>query len=127
VEVLVNLRDYLPVVIFFLAGLAVGGAIFTLSKLGPRIFRLQRPNPTKALPYESGILTTRPARQRFSIDFYLTAMLFIVFDIELAFFYPLAVVLRDVGTAAVVELIVFVGVLGVALAYIWRKGALEWR
>jgi NADH-quinone oxidoreductase subunit A len=122
----VNLRDYLPVVIFFLGGLAVGGAIFGLSKVGPRLFGINKPNPTKALPYESGILTTRPARQRFSIDFYLTAMLFIVFDIELAFFYPLAVVLRSVGAAAVVELIVFVGVLAVALGYIWRRGALEW-
>lgn len=80
----------------------------------------------KSLPYESGILGTTPARQRFSIDFYLTAMLFIVFDIELAFFYPLAVVLKDVGAAAVVELAVFVAVLAAALAYIWRKGALEW-
>ena len=122
-----NLRDYLPVIIFFALALAVGGAIFALSKLGSRILRLGKPNPTKVLPYESGILTTQPARQRFSIDFYLTAMLFIVFDIELAFFYPLAVVLRDVGTAAVVELVVFVAVLGVALGFIWRKGALEWR
>jgi NADH-quinone oxidoreductase subunit A len=123
----VNLRDYLPIVIFFLGGLAVGGAILALSFLGSRLLRLRRPNPTKALPYESGILTTRPARQRFSIDFYLTAMLFIVFDIELAFFYPLAVVLRDVGTAAVVELVLFVAVLGVALGYVWRRKALEWR
>ena len=122
-----NLRDYLPVIVFFALGFAVGGAILVLSKFGSRLLRLGKPNPTKGLPYESGILTTRPARQRFSIDFYLTAMLFIVFDIELAFFYPLAVVLRDVGTAAVVELVLFVGVLAVALAFVWRKGALEWR
>ncbi len=121
-----NLRDYLPVVIFFALALAVGGAIFTLSKLGSRLLGLGKPNATKSLPYESGILTTQPARGRFSIDFYLTAMLFIVFDVELAFFYPLAVVLRDVGTAAVVELVVFVAVLGTALAFVWRKGALEW-
>jgi NADH-quinone oxidoreductase subunit A len=54
-------------------------------------------------------------------------MLFIVFDVELAFFYPLAVVLRDIGVAAVVELVVFTAILGAALAYVWRKGALEWR
>lgn len=107
---------------FLLVGVAVAGAMLALSKLGPR-----KPSAIKSLPYESGILTTRPSRPRFSIDFYLVAMLFIVFDIELAFFYPLAVVLRDVGTAAVIELVVFVGILGAALAYVWRKGALEWR
>jgi NADH-quinone oxidoreductase subunit A len=117
-----NLRDYLPLLIFMLAGVAVAGAILGLSKMGPR-----KPSAIKSLPYESGILTTRPSRPRFSIDFYLTAMLFIVFDIELAFLYPLAVVLRDVGTAAVIELGVFVAVLAAALGYIWRKGALEWR
>jgi len=118
----VNLRDYLPVLIFFAIGLVTGGSLLLLSRLGRR-----KRNAVKQLPYESGILATGAVRQRFSIDFYLTAMLFIVFDIELAFFYPLAVVLKDVGTAAVVELIIFVGVLGAALAYIWRKGALEWR
>ncbi len=65
--------------------------------------------------------------QRFSIDFYLVAMLFIVFDIEVAFLYPLAVVLKSVCVAAVVELVVFVAVLGAGLAYVWRKRALEWR
>lgn len=117
-----DLNDYLPLLAFMLAGIAVGGAILTLSRLGPR-----KPNPAKELPYESGILSTTPVRQRFSIDFYLTAMLFIVFDIELAFFYPLAVVLKSVGVAAVVELVVFVAVLGAGLGYVWRKGALEWR
>jgi NADH-quinone oxidoreductase subunit A len=118
----VNLRDYLPVLVFGVIGIAIGGALLLLSRLGRR-----KSNRTKSLPYESGILGTTTTRQRFSIDFYLTAMLFIVFDIELAFFYPLAVVLRDIGTAAVVELVIFVAVLGAALAYVWRKGALEWR
>ena len=116
-----NLRDYLPVLIFFAIGIAAGGGILLLSRLG------RRPrNAVKELPYESGILATGAVRQRFSIDFYLTAMLFIVFDVELAFFYPLAVVLKSVGIAAVVELVCFVAVLSAALAYIWRKGALEW-
>ena len=117
-----NLRDYLPVLVFFAIGLTIGGTLLLLGRLGRR-----RPNAIKELPYESGILATGAVRQRFSIDFYLTAMLFIVFDIELAFFYPLAVVLKSIGIAAVIELVVFVGVLGAALAYIWRKGALEWR
>ena len=118
-----NLRDYLPVLVFFAIGLVAGGAILLLSRLVGR----RKPNPVKELPYESGILATGAVRQRFSIDFYLTAMLFIVFDIELAFFYPLAVVLKSIGVAAVVELVVFVAVLGAALGYVWRRGALEWR
>jgi NADH-quinone oxidoreductase subunit A len=116
------LRDYLPLVVFMAIGLGLGG-LLTLTTLVSK----KHPNRTKSLPYESGILSTRPAKQRFSIDFYLTAMLFIVFDIELAFLYPLAIVLKDFGTVAVVELVIFVVVLAVALGYIWRKRALEWR
>ncbi|MDA2953654.1 MAG: NADH-quinone oxidoreductase subunit A [Actinomycetota bacterium] len=117
-----DLRTWLPILIYLVLGAGVAVALFSLSLVGRK-----RPNATKALPFESGILTTQPARQRFSIDFYLTAMLFIVFDIELAFLYPLAVVLRDVGVTAVIELVVFTTILVGALTYVWRKGALEWR
>ena len=117
-----ELSDYLPILIYLAAGLVVGGAIFGLSKLVRG-----RTNPAKALPYESGILGGTPVRQRFSIDFYLTAMLFIVFDIELAFLYPIALALRDDGILALVVLAVFVFTVVEALAYIWKKGALEWR
>lgn len=117
-----DLRTWLPILIFFLLGTGVAVLLGTLSLVGRR-----KPSAVKSLPYESGILTTQPARQRFSIDFYLTAMLFVIFDIELAFLYPLAVVLRDFGGVAVVELLVFTAILAAALAYIWRKGALEWR
>ena len=117
-----DLRTWLPILIYLVLGAGVAVALFSLSLVGRK-----RPNATKALPFESGILTTQPARQRFSIDFYLTAMLFIVFDIELAFLYPLAVVLRDVGVTAVIELVVFTVILVGALTYVWRKGALEWR
>ena len=118
----VDLSDYLPLLAFSLAGLVVGAAILTLARIGPK-----KPNAAKALPYESGILSTTPVRQRFPIDFYLTAMLFIVFDIELAFLYPVAVVLRDEGIVSLVLLLVFVVTVVEALIYIWRKGALEWR
>lgn len=117
-----DLYTWLPLLIYIVLGAGVAVALFSLSLIGRR-----RPNATKELPFESGILTVQPARQRFSIDFYLTAMLFIVFDIELAFLYPLSVVLRDFGTVAVVELVIFMAVLTAALAYIWRKRALEWR
>ena len=88
-----ELSDYLPIVIYCAAGLAVAGAIFALSKIMP-----SRPNAAKGLPYESGILPAAPVRQRFSIDFYLTAMLFIIFDIELAFLYPIAVTVSALTT-----------------------------
>ncbi len=117
-----SLWDYLPILVFAALGLIIGGAILGLSKI-------VRPkhNPVKDLPYESGILATTPVRQRFSISFYLTAMLFIVFDIELAFIYPIAVTLRDRGTAALIVMLSFVATVVAALIYIWRKGALEWR
>lgn len=117
-----ELSDYLPIAIFFGFGLIVAGALIGLGLLGPR-----KPNATKEIPYESGILSATPVRQRFSIDFYLTAMLFIVLDIELAFLYPIAVTLRDDGLLGLVVMLVFVFTVVEALAYIWKKGALEWR
>ena len=117
-----ELADYLPIVVFLAAGATVGLAILALSKIGR-----PKPNPVKALPYESGILATTPVRQRFSIDYYLTAMLFIIFDIELAFIYPVAMTLRDEGLVALIVLLVFVLTVVEALAYVWKKGALEWR
>ncbi len=117
-----DLRTWLPVLVYIVLGAGVAIGLLMLSMIGRK-----KPNPTKALPFESGILTAQPTRQRFSIDFYLTAMLFIVFDIELAFLYPIAVVLRSVGSVAVVELVVFTVIIAGGLAYIWRKGALEWR
>ncbi len=116
-----TLRDYLPILIYFAGGLAVGGAILALSVMGPR-----RPNRVKALPYESGILPTTPARQRFSIDFYLTAMLFIVFDIEIIFLYPWAVTFDRLGLFGLVEMVTFVVTVLVAYVYVWRRGGLEW-
>ena len=117
-----DLNDYLPILVFLAIGVVAAGALLGLGLLGPR-----RPSVVKSTPYESGILGTTPVRQRFSIDFYLTAMLFIVFDIELAFLYPIAVTLRDDGTLGLIVLLVFVFTVVEALVYVWKKGALEWR
>ena len=117
-----RLWDFVPILIFMAIGLIVGGAILGLSK----IVR-PKPNLVKDLPYESGILATTPVRQRFSIDFYMTAMLFIVFDVELAFIYPIAVTLRDRGITALVVMLSFIVTVVAALVYVWRKGALQWR
>ena len=117
------LRDYLPAIVFVLLGAAVGGVFVTLnSLLGPR-----RRIKTKADPYECGLPSEIKQGFRFGISFYLIAMLFILFDIETIFLYPVAVQLRAFGTFAMVEIVVFVALLLVAFLYVWRRGALEWR
>ena len=81
----------------------------------------------RTIPFESGVSTGPPKKQRFTISFYLTAMLFILFDIEIVFLYPLAVILHSLAWFGFVEFLFFLGILGVAYVYVWRKGALEWR
>src|SRR5919199_917139 len=88
--------------------------------------RPRRRTRARAIPFESGVSTGPLERQRFTISFYLTAMLFIVFDIEIVFLYPLAVIYHRLAWFGFFELLVFVAVLVVAYVYIWRKGALEW-
>jgi NADH-quinone oxidoreductase subunit A len=81
----------------------------------------------RVIPFESGVSRGTPQRQRFSVNFYLTAMLFILFDIEIVFLYPLAVILHELSWFGFFEFLVFLIVLGIAYVYIWRKGALNWR
>ena len=116
------LDTYVPVLIFVLIVLGLLGALVTLSfVLGP-----SKPHKTKLAPYESGIIPDTPAHRRMSVRFYLTAMLFIIFDVEAVFFYPWAVVLHQLRWYGVIEMLVFIGILLVALLHIWRKGGLEW-
>jgi len=114
--------DYFPLLIF-LGAIVVFGvlALFVPSFLGGH-----RPSEAADLPYESGIVPREPARRRFSVSFYLTAMLFIIFDVEAIFIYPWAVVLKNLLWFGLAEMAVFVAVLLVALIYVWKKGALEW-
>ncbi|MBA2535848.1 MAG: NADH-quinone oxidoreductase subunit A [Actinobacteria bacterium] len=86
-----------------------------------------RRSRARTMPFESGVSTGAPTQQRFTVSFYLTAMLFIVFDIEIVFLFPVAVVLERIGTFALAEFGFFIAILAVAYVYIWRKGALEWR
>ena len=81
----------------------------------------------RTLPFESGVSAGSPPKQRFTVSFYLTAMLFILFDIEIVFLYPLAVILDQLAWFGFFEFLFFLVILGVAYVYIWRKGALEWR
>ena len=116
------LESYVPLLIFVLIVLGLLGALVTLSfVLGP-----SKPYRTKLAPYESGIIPDTPAHRRMSVRFYLTAMLFIIFDVEAVFFYPWAVLRRQLKWFGLIEMGIFMGILLVALAHIWRKGGLEW-
>ncbi len=117
------LFNYLPLLVFLIMVVLFGtGMTVASTLLGPR-----RPTTAKGLPYECGIVPAGTARKRFSVSFYLTAMLFIVFDVEAIFLYPWAVLVRNtLHLFGFIEMLVFVALLGVALLYVWRKGALEW-
>ena len=117
------LRTYLPAIVFLVLGGLVG-ALFAVLNL---FIGKRHPNRNKSEPYECGLPSDVQRGFRFGISFYLVAMLFILFDIEVIFLYPIAVELRAFGTFAMTETIVFVGLLGIAFGYIWRRGALEWR
>ena len=117
------LSAYLPALVFLALGITVG-VVFTMANnlLGPR-----RPNKTKGEPYECGLPSDVQKSFRFGISFYLIAMLFILFDIEVVFLYPVAMKLEAFGVFALVEMIIFVVLLLVALVFVWRRGALEWK
>ncbi len=116
------LESYVPLLIYVLIVLGLIGALVTLSfVLGPN-----KPYKAKLAPYESGIVPDSPAHKRLSVRFYLTAMLFIIFDVEAVFFYPWAVLLRQLKWFGLIEMLVFMGILLIALAHIWRKGGLDW-
>ena len=117
------LKSYLPALVFIVLGLGVGLAFTSLnSLLGPK-----RPSKVKSEPYESGLPSDVRKSFRFGISFYMIAMLFILFDIEVVFLYPIAVQLEAFGTFALVETIIFVVLLLVAFVFVWRRGALEWK
>ena len=117
------LKSYLPALVFIALGTGTGAAFTALnSVLGPR-----RPSKVKSDPYECGLPSEVTSSFRFGISFYLIAMLFILFDIEVIFLYPVAVQLRAFGTFAMVETVVFVVLLMVAFVYVWRRGALSWK
>jgi NADH-quinone oxidoreductase subunit A len=120
------LDDWFPFLVYGFFALAIPASMILMS-----FVFATRPSSRareRTIPFESGVSTgPLPQQQRFTISFYLTAMLFIVFDIEIVFLYPLAVELNALGWFAFFELLVFVAILAVAYVYIWRKGALEWR
>ena len=116
------LAEYFPILLFILVGLAVGVAPMVLGKLlGP-----SRPDPEKLSPYECGFEAFEDARMKFDVRYYLVAILFILFDLEIAFLFPWAAVINDIGFAGFISMMIFLAILTVGFAYEWMKGALEW-
>ncbi len=116
------LAEYFPILLFILVGLAVGVAPLVLGKLlGPN-----RPDPEKLSPYECGFEAFEDARMKFDVRYYLVAILFILFDLEIAFLFPWAAVINDIGFAGFLSMMVFLAILTVGFVYEWMKGALEW-
>ena len=116
------LETYLPILV--LMGIALAFALGSV--VMSRLVGQKKPTAVKLAPYECGMPPVGSARERFSIKFYIIAMLFIVFDIEAVFLYPWAVVFKKLGLFGFVEMGVFIAILLVGYAYVWKKGALEW-
>ena len=113
---------YFPLLVLFaLAGIVVIALLFIAQTVGPK-----RPNPVKAEPFESGNPPKGDARIRFSVRFYLVAMLFLIFDLEVVFLYPWAIYFRELGIFGLIEMGVFLTILVIGYIYVWKKGALEW-
>ena len=111
------------IAIYFVVALAVAGLI----SVAPGIFTRKRPTKEKLEAYECGVPPTSELLGRFPVRFYLVAMLFVVFDVETASFYPWAVKLRQLGLFGFVEMLTFIVVLGIGYAYVWKKGGFSWR
>ncbi len=116
------LAEYLPTLLFLFVAGGIGVALIVIGNvLGPR-----RPNAEKLSPYECGFPAFEDARMQFDVRYYLVAILFIVFDLEIAFVFPWAVVFRELGVFGLVEMGVFLALLVLGFAYVWKKGALTW-
>jgi len=116
------LQNYLPILIFLCIGLLLGVVLLVVGRvLGPN-----RPGAEKQSPYECGFEAFEDARMQFDVRYYLIAILFIIFDLEIAFFFPWAIALREIGMLGFWAMMIFLAVLVVGFIYEWRKGALEW-
>ena len=120
------LDQYIGVVLTFVLAAIVVGIMCGASMLLSRLLGNAHTNPMKEQVFECGNPPTGPARERFSVRFYLVAILFIVFDVEVVFMYPWAIVFRRLGVPGLIEMMVFVAVLTAGLGYVWKKGALAW-
>ena len=116
------LEQYLPIRLFVVVGLLLGGILLSVGAL----VSPNRPDPEKLSPYECGFEAFEDARMKFDVRYYLVAILFILFDLEIAFLFPWAIVLPEIGFAGFVAMMIFLAILVVGFVYEWKKGALEW-
>ena len=116
------LEQYFPILLFILVGVGVGLLMLTLGSL----VAPNRPDPEKLSPYECGFEAFEDARMQFDVRYYLIAILFILFDLEIAFLFPWAVVLPDIGAFGFWSMMIFLAILIIGFVYEWKKGALEW-
>ena len=116
------MQSWLSILMLFAVAIGFGAfTVFMSNLLGP-----SRPSPEKSAPYECGVPPVGDARERQSVKFYLVAMVFLLFDIEVAFLYPWAMAMRDLGWAGYIQIVLFTAILAAGYVYIWRKGVLDW-
>ena len=120
------LENYFPILLFILVGLAFGVAPLVLGGGLSRLLGVHRPDSEKLSPYECGFEAFEDARMKFDVRYYLIAILFILFDLEIAFLFPWAVVLQEIGLFGFLSMLLFLTILVVGFIYEWMKGALEW-
>ena len=120
------LAEYYPILLFILVGVVVGVAPVVAGSIASRLVGVHRPDSEKLSPYECGFEAFEDARMKFDVRYYLVAILFILFDLEIAFLFPWAVVLQEIGFFGFMAMMVFLGILVVGFIYEWKKGALEW-
>ena len=120
------LDNYFPVLLFLLVGLGVGFGPVVLGWIVSLLLGTHRPDPNKLAPYECGNIPFEDARMKFDVRYYLVAILFILFDLEIAFLFPWAVSLNEIGLFGFISMMIFLLILVVGFIYEWMKGALEW-
>jgi NADH-quinone oxidoreductase subunit A len=120
------LENYFPILMFIVVGAAIGVAPMVLGGGLSRLLGVHRPDSEKLSPYECGFEAFEDARMKFDVRYYLVAILFILFDLEIAFLFPWAIVLQEIGRFGFAAMMVFLGILVVGFVYEWKKGALEW-
>jgi NADH-quinone oxidoreductase subunit A len=120
------LENYFPVLLFLVIGALVGIGGIAVSGVLARLSGAQNPDPEKLSPFECGFEAFEDARMKFDVRYYLVAILFILFDLEIAFLFPWAIVLQDIGWFGFISMMVFLAILVVGFIYEWKKGALEW-
>ncbi len=120
------LENYFPILLFLIVGILVGVLPLIGGSIVTRLTGVHKPDSEKLSPYECGFEAFEDARMKFDVRYYLVAILFILFDLEIAFLFPWAIVLQQLGWFGLISMVIFLGILTIGFIYEWKKGALEW-